>query len=87
LSEYWPKILGVNPGVATIPLFGVDVPLSSESVQLGTEFSRAEMNDKIKLRKKSDHWACWRESTFEVEKYSRFLWSMMMSIGEAEPSR
>ena len=37
-------------GVATIPLFGVDVPLSSESVQLGTEFSGAETNDKVELR-------------------------------------
>ena len=50
LSEHRPKILGVNPGVATIPLFGVDVPSSSESVQLGTEFSGMEMNDKVELR-------------------------------------
>ena len=49
LSEHWPKVLGVNPGLATIPLFGVDVPSSSESIQLHTKFSRAEMNDKIKL--------------------------------------
>jgi len=50
LSEHWPKIFGINLGVATIPLFGVDVPSSSESVWLGTEFSRMETNDKIKLR-------------------------------------
>ena len=50
MSEHWPKILGVNPGVATIPLFGVDVPSSSESVQFGTEFSRMETNDEVKLR-------------------------------------
>jgi len=37
-------------GVATIPLFGVDVPSSSESVRLGTKFSGVEMNDKVKLR-------------------------------------
>ena len=49
LSEHWPKILRINLGVATIPLFGVDVPSSSESVWLGTEFSRMETNDKIKL--------------------------------------
>jgi len=49
LSEQWPEILGIDPGIATIPLFGVDVPLSSESIQFGTEFSRAEMNDKVKL--------------------------------------
>ena len=49
MSEHWPEILGVNPGVATIPLFVVDVPSSSESVRLGTELTRAEANDKIKL--------------------------------------
>ena len=52
LSEHWPKILGVNPGIATIPLFGVDVPLSSEGIWLGTEFSGMETNDKIKLGEK-----------------------------------
>jgi len=50
LSEHRPKVLGVNQGVATIPLFGVDVPSSSESVRLGTEFPGMETNDKIKLR-------------------------------------
>jgi len=50
LSEHRPKVLWINMGVATIPLFGVDVPSSSESVRLGTEFSRAEMNDKVELR-------------------------------------
>jgi len=50
MSEHQPKVLGVNPGIATIPLFGIDVPSSSESVQLGTELSGAETNDKIKLR-------------------------------------
>ena len=50
MSEYWPKILGINLGIATIPLFGVDIPSSSESVWLGTKFSGAETNDKIKLR-------------------------------------
>jgi len=49
LSEHQPKILGINPGIATIPLFGVDIPSSSESVRLGTELTRAEANDKIKL--------------------------------------
>ena len=52
LSEHRPKILGVNPGVATIPLFGVDVPSSSEGVRLGTKFSGMETNDKIKLGEK-----------------------------------
>jgi len=50
LGEHWPKVLGVNLCVATIPLFGVDVPLSSENVWLGTKFPGAEMDDQIKLR-------------------------------------
>ena len=49
MSEHRPEILGVNLGVATIPLFGVDVPSSSEGVRLGTELTRVEANDKIKL--------------------------------------
>jgi len=52
LSEHRPEILGINLGVATIPLFGVNVPSSSESVRLGTEFSGSEMNDKVKLEEK-----------------------------------
>ena len=51
MSEHWPEILWINTGVATIPLFGVDIPSSSESVQLGTKFSRMEMNNKVELRK------------------------------------
>jgi len=52
LSEHRPKVLGVNLGIATIPLFGVDVPSSSEGIRLGTEFSGTETNDKIKLGEK-----------------------------------
>ena len=51
LCEHRPEILGVDPGVATIPLFGIDVPSSGKGVRLGTEFSRVETNDKIKLGK------------------------------------
>jgi len=51
LSEHRPEILWIDTGVATIPLFGVDVPSSSESIWLGTEFSGTEMNDKVELRK------------------------------------
>jgi len=42
---------------------------------------------RLNCDKNSDHRACQRESIFDVEKYSRFLWSVMMSIGEAEPLR
>jgi len=50
MSEHHPEVLQINMGIATIPLIGVDIPLSSESVQLGTEFSGAKMNDKVELR-------------------------------------
>ena len=52
LHEHWLEILGIHPGVATIPLFGVDVPASSECIRLSIKFSRVEMNDQVKLRQK-----------------------------------
>jgi len=42
---------------------------------------------RLNCDKNSDHQACQWDSTFDVEKYLRFLWSVMTSIGEAEPSR
>ena len=39
------------------------------------------------MERYSDHRACHRINVLEVEKYSRFLWSVNMSMGDAEPSR
>ena len=50
VSEYWPKIVRVNSCIIPFPLFRVDIPLSSQCVWFGSEFSRTEMNHKVKLR-------------------------------------
>jgi len=49
LSEDWFKVVRVDCGVASIPLFRIDVPLSSESIQFGTKMTRIEPNDKVEL--------------------------------------
>ena len=49
LCEHWPEVVGVSPGIATIPLFGVDIPSSSESVWLCTELTGAETNGHVEL--------------------------------------
>jgi len=45
------EVVRVNCGVASIPPFKIDVPLSSESIWFSTETTRAESNDKVELRK------------------------------------
>ena len=39
----------IDTSVVLIPLFGVDVPVSSEGIRLSSEASRAEMNDEVEL--------------------------------------
>ena len=39
----------IDMSVVLIPLFGVDVPVSSEGIRLSSEASRVEMNDKAEL--------------------------------------
>ena len=48
-SEHQAKILWVDSGEALIPLFGVDVPSSSQGIGFSTEFPGSEMNDQIEL--------------------------------------
>ena len=50
MGKHWPEIIRVNTGIATIPLFGVDIPLSSKGIRLFSEFPRVEVDNKIKLR-------------------------------------
>ena len=47
--EHQVKILWVDSGEALIPLFGVDVPSSSQGVGFSTKFPWSEMNDQIEL--------------------------------------
>jgi len=39
----------VDCGIASIPPFRIDVPLSSESIWFGAKTTRAEPNDKVEL--------------------------------------
>jgi len=45
--EHQSEVLWINSGEAPIPLFGVDVPASSQGVRLCTKFTRLETNDQI----------------------------------------
>jgi len=51
LSEDGFKVVRVDCGIANIPLFRVDIPLSSESIQFGAKITRTELNNKVELRK------------------------------------
>jgi len=46
-SEYWVVVLWIDAGIVTMPLFKIDVPLSSECVGFGSEFSRMEMDYEV----------------------------------------
>jgi hypothetical protein len=39
----------VNLSVVLIPLFGIDVPVSSKGIQFSSEFSGMEMDDEIEM--------------------------------------
>ena len=49
LSEDGLEVVRVDCGVASIPLFRIDVPLSSESIRFGAKMTRAESDDKVEL--------------------------------------
>jgi len=49
LSEDRLEVVRIDCGVASIPLFRIDILLSSESIWFGTEMTRAEPNDKVEL--------------------------------------
>jgi len=51
LSEDGLEVVRVDCGIASIPLFRIDIPSSSESIQFGAKTTRAEPNDKIELGK------------------------------------
>jgi len=51
LSEDGLEVVRVDCGVASIPLFRIDIPLSSESIWFYTEMTRAEPYDKVELEK------------------------------------
>jgi len=50
LSEDWFEVVRVDCGIASIPLFRINILLSSESIQFGTKTTRTEPDDKVELR-------------------------------------
>jgi len=49
MSKDWTEVVRINRSVANILLFRIDVLPSSKSIGLGSELTRTEVNDKIKL--------------------------------------
>ena len=50
LSEDGLEVVRVDCGVASILLFRIDIPSSSESIQFSTETTRVEPDNKVELR-------------------------------------
>jgi len=50
LSEDRFEVVRVDCGIASIPLFRIDIPSSSKSVRFGAKMTRAKPDDKIELR-------------------------------------
>jgi len=51
LSEDRLEVVRVDCGIASIPPFRIDVPLSSESIWFGAKITRTEPDDKVELGK------------------------------------
>ena len=49
LSEDEFEVVRVDCGIANIPPFRIDIPLSSESIQFCAEMTRMESDDKVEL--------------------------------------
>ena len=50
-SEHRSVVLRIDSGIVAISLFKIDVPSSSKSIGLGSEFSRTEMDDQVESGK------------------------------------
>jgi len=49
LSEDGFEVMKVDCGIASIPPFRIDIPLSSESIQFGAKTAKVEPDDKVEL--------------------------------------
>jgi len=49
LSEDGLEVVRVDCGIASIPPFRIDIPLSSKSIRLSAKMTRAEPDDKVEL--------------------------------------
>ena len=47
--EHQSEVLWIHSGKALIPLFGVDVPSSSQGVRLSTKLTGSEANNQVEL--------------------------------------
>ena len=47
--EHWSEVLWIHSGEAPMPLFGVDVPSSSQGIGLSTKLTRSEGDNQIEL--------------------------------------
>ena len=72
LSKDGLEVVRVDCGVASIPSFRIDVPLSSESIQFSAEMTRVEPNDKIELKEVLRP-PCWSRSRTLYKVYTREL--------------
>ena len=71
-SDYWAIVLWIDAGIVAIPLFKIVVPLSSECVSFGSEFSRTEMDYKVESRRYLDQCACQCMGILVIEMYCKF---------------
>ena len=49
LSKDGLEVVKVDCGIASIPLFKIDVPLSSKSIRFSAKTTRAKPDDKVEL--------------------------------------
>jgi len=50
LSEDGFEVVRIDCSIASIPLFRIDIPASSENIQFGAKTTRTEPDNKIELR-------------------------------------
>jgi len=49
MNKYWIEVIRVDRSIASILLFEVNIPLSSEGIRFGSESTRMEADNKIEL--------------------------------------
>ena len=49
LHKHWPEIVRVDMSVVLIPLFGINVPASSEGIRLHAKSTRAKADNHVEL--------------------------------------
>ena len=50
LSEDWFEVVRVDCDIASIPLFRIDIPLSSEDIWFGAKMTRTKSDNKVELK-------------------------------------